>query len=170
MMIRNRSRLLMGSLVAIAAGCASYSGSNLVPGKSTAAEVEATMGKPADRIAAPGGDSVWFYPRGLAARQTYAVRLSADGVVREVSQVRTLANIGKLQIGQSTADDVRAVLGPPDTIWPMRRIERDVWQYNMYQDTLAIIVYVQIDPAGRVREVLQVRDPFYESRGSGSNT
>jgi hypothetical protein len=167
MMIRTRSCLLVASLVAIAAGCASYSGSNLVPGKSTAAEVEVTMGKPADRIGAPGGDSVWYYPRGLTARQTFAVRLGADGVVREVSQVRTLANLGKLQIGQSTPADVRAVLGPPDKIWPMRRIERDVWEYTMYEDTLAIIVYVQIDPAGRVREVFQVRDPFYDSRGSG---
>jgi len=167
MMSRNRSRLLVVSLVAIAAGCASYSGSNLVPGKSTAAEVEATMGNPADRIGAPGGDSVWYYPRGLTARQTFAVRLGADGVVREVSQVRTLENIAKLQIGRSTPDDVRAVLGPPDKIWPMRRIERDVWEYTMYEDTRAIIVYVQIDPAGRVREVFQVRDPFYDSRGSG---
>jgi hypothetical protein len=40
-------------------------------------------------------------------------------------------------------------------------------EYTMYEDTRAIIVYVQIDPAGRVREVFQVRDPFYDSRGSG---
>jgi outer membrane protein assembly factor BamE (lipoprotein component of BamABCDE complex) len=167
-MHHGRIRLLAAAMVVIAAGCASYGGSNLVPGKSTAAEVEASMGKPADRINLPGGDSVWYYPRGSAARQTFAVRLGPNGVVRDVSQIRTIQNLAKLEIGKSTRDDVKAILGSPDRITTMTRIQRTVWDYDMYEDTRAVIVYVQFDPAGRVREVLQVDDPAFQNLGAPS--
>jgi hypothetical protein len=39
-------RLAAAALVAAAAGCASYDGASLVPGKSTAAEVEAVIASP----------------------------------------------------------------------------------------------------------------------------
>lgn len=162
------TRTLLILAVAAIAGCAS-TGTQLVPGKSTAADVEREMGRPADRISVAGGDSVWYYPRGMA-RATYAVRVGANGVVRDVSQVLTVANLAKLEPGKSTAADVKAILGPPFRITPMPRIQRDVWEYYMFQDTRAKITYVQLDPAGRVREVLEVDDPFYESRGNGNAT
>jgi hypothetical protein len=166
--LRVRPRALVGmALVSAVAACATFSGANLVPGKSTATEVEATMGQPAARIKLPGGDTLWQYPRGSAARQTFAVRIGADGVVREVSQIRTIQNLAKLEIGKSTPDDVRGILGPPDRVTAMTRIQRTVWEYDMYQDTRAIIVYVQFDPSGRVREVLQVDDPAFQSLGAG---
>jgi hypothetical protein len=152
--------------VAIVAGCAS-TGARLVPGKSTAADVEREMGRPAERIGLKGGESVWFYPRGSAARQTFAVRLGADGVVREVSQVRTMQNLAKLESGKSTVDDVQQLLGPPDRITTNPRIQRTVWQYNMFEDTRAVIVYVQLDPAGKVREVFQTDDPAFVSPAAG---
>ena len=43
--------------------CASYSGRGLVPGQSSAKDVETVMGAPKERITIAGGDSVWFYPR-----------------------------------------------------------------------------------------------------------
>ena len=165
-----RPRAVLGTVLAAAlAACATtFSGANLVPGKSTATEVEATMGQPAARIKLPGGDTLWQYPRGSAARQTFAVRIGADGIVREVSQIRTIENVGKIQIGRSTADDVRTLLGPPDRITPMRNIQRDVWEYSMFQDTRAVIVYLQLDASGRVREVLQVDDPAFINLGGPS--
>lgn len=164
-----RPRAVVGTVLAAAvAACASFSGANLVPGKSTPAEVEATMGQPAARIKLPGGDTLWQYPRGSAARQTFTVRIGADGVVREVSQIRTIQNVGKIEIGKSTADDVRTILGPPDRITPMRNIQRDVWEYSMFQDTRAVIVYVQLDSSQRVREVLQVDDPAFMNLGAPS--
>ena len=170
MSVRVRPRALIGvALVAAIAGCASsFSGAKLVPGKSTIAEVEAAMGQPAARIKLPGGDTLWQYPRGSAARQTFAVRIGPDGVVREVSQVRTIQNLGKIKIGGSTADDVRTILGPPDRITPMRNIQRDVWEYSMYEDTRAVIVYIQLDSSGRVREILQVDDPAFMNLGGPS--
>jgi hypothetical protein len=105
--------------------CAS-TGSNLVLGKSTTADVERELGRPAERVDVAGGDSVWFYPRGLA-RSTQAVRVGPDGVVREVSQVLTPENFG-IELGKSTAADVKAILGPPFTISSLRRSQREVWE------------------------------------------
>ncbi|MBK5104884.1 MAG: outer membrane protein assembly factor BamE, partial [Burkholderiales bacterium] len=85
------------------AGCASYSGSSLVAGKSTAAEAEALMGKPAERIEKPDGGSVLYYPRGPAGRETYAVLIGADGKVQAVEQRLTDGNIAKLVLGTTTA-------------------------------------------------------------------
>jgi hypothetical protein len=100
-----RALVLSATIVVLSAGCAGYySGSTLVPGRSAAAEVEATMGTPTERVKLPGGDTLWFYPRGPYGRQTYAVRVGADGLVREVSQVLTMQNLAKLRIGQLTPD------------------------------------------------------------------
>jgi outer membrane protein assembly factor BamE (lipoprotein component of BamABCDE complex) len=154
--------------VAAVAGCAS-TGAELAPGKSTAADVEREMGRPAERISFAGGDSVWYYPRGMA-QKTYAVRVGANGVVSDVSQVLTQENLARLEPGKSTTADVKAILGPPFRITPMARIQRDVWEYYMLLDTRARITYVQFDQSGRVREVLQIDDPFYESRGNGNPT
>jgi outer membrane protein assembly factor BamE (lipoprotein component of BamABCDE complex) len=164
MQVRQLRRMLI-AVAASAAGCVSWSGANLVPGRSTTADVETSMGRPAERIARPGGESVWYYPRGPQGRQTYAVRVGADGVVREVSQVLTIENLAKLQPGHSTPEDVRAILGPPVATSRNPRLEREIWEYYMFEDQRPSIVYVQFDPAKRVREVLRVDDPAFRSLG-----
>jgi len=153
------------ALLAAVSACASYNGRNLVPGKSTAAEVEASMGKPAEVVTLTGGDALWQYPRGPAGRQTYAVRLGPDNVVREVSQVLTMQNLAQLAPGKSTPEDAKRVLGPPFSIVPMTRLGRDVWEYYMYDDTRPIIVYLQFDSDRRLREVLRVDATAFRSRG-----
>jgi SmpA / OmlA family len=150
------ARYLPIAAVVLTAACASYSGSGLVPGTSTAAQVEATMGAPRERIKLPGGDTLWAYPRGPHARQTYGVRVGADGVVREVSQLLTVPNLAKLRIGQSTSDEVRALLGPPVSVSALSRLEREVWEYDMYEDQRPINVHIQFDQGKRVREILSV--------------
>ena len=152
------------ALVAAVSACASYSGRNLVPGKSTAAEVEATMGKPAELVSLGGGEVLWQYPRGPAGRQTYVVRVGPDDVVREVSQVLTMQNLARLVPGESTPEDARRVLGPPFSIVPMTRLKRDVWEYYMYEDTRPIIVYLQFDSDRRLREVLRIDALSFRSR------
>ena len=44
-------------LAALLIGCAGYSGRDLVAGKSTTAEVQTSMGAPAEKLALPGGES-----------------------------------------------------------------------------------------------------------------
>jgi hypothetical protein len=129
-------RTLTGAALALAgavlmAGCASFSGSTLVSGQSRAADVEATMGTPADRITESNGDSIWFYVRGPAARQTFAARIGADGVLKGIEPRLTEANLGKLQVDRSSAQEIRALLGPPNLILDFERTQRKHWEYKM---------------------------------------
>ena len=139
-------------------GCASYSGSSLVAGKSTAAEVEALMGKPAERIEKPGGGSVFYYPRGPAAGETYAVSIGADGKVVSVEQRLTDANIAKLVLGTTTAKEVRALFGPPSRTAHLPRLPRDVWEYPMDTISMPYLLLVQFSTDGIVREAYKVKD------------
>ncbi len=140
------------------AGCASYSGNSLVAGKSTAAEVEALMGKPAERVDKPGGGSVFYYPRGPAGRETYAVSIGADRRVQSVEQRLTDANIAKLVRGASTSTEVRELFGPPSLTERLPRLERDVWEYRMDPISMPNLLLVQFSYDGIVREVFKMRD------------
>ena len=125
---------LLAALIALSAltgGCASYSGSTLVAGKSTAAEVESTMGTPKEKLAGDGGESVWFYPRGPAGRQTFAVRIGADGIMRAIEQRLTTNNVARLTVGKTSAQEARALLGPPNFNRYMPRTQRHNWEYWM---------------------------------------
>ncbi|MEW6687673.1 MAG: hypothetical protein AB1452_01150 [Pseudomonadota bacterium] len=141
------------------AGCASYDGRGLVPGKSTSGDVQALMGSPAERLASADGGSVWYYPRNPAGLHTYAVRIGPDGVMRGIEQRLTVENMGKLVAGTTTAKQVRELLGPPWRVTRLERQRRDVWEYSMYdavQDEH--FLYVQFSGDGLVREVLLLRD------------
>ena len=145
-------------------GCASYSGRDLVAGKSTASDVEQLMGQPAEKIGEPSGDSVWFYPRGPFGRHTYAVRVAPDGVVRSVEQRLTVENLSKLVAGETTAKDVRALFGPPSYVARLERQQRDVWVYPMKnQIDMDYSLNVQFSYDGVVREALFLRDPKYDA-------
>ncbi len=115
---------------ALFSSCASYSGAHLVAGKSTAAEVESSMGTPAEKLA-EAGESVWFYTRGPAGRQTFAIRIGGDGIVRSIEQRLTMANVAKLVVDKTAAKEARALLGPPYLIsyWP--RLKHHFWEYKI---------------------------------------
>ncbi|MDW8468356.1 MAG: outer membrane protein assembly factor BamE [Burkholderiales bacterium] len=153
-----------------AAGCASYDGRGLVPGHSSAAEVEARMGPPAERLALAGGETVWFYPRNPYGLQTFAVRLSPEGVVREIDQRLTIENVRRLTAGRSTAKDVREILGPPWRVSRLPRQQREVWHYRM-DNGLQVEhdLFVQFSDDGVVRKVLLLRDPKYDQGAPGWN-
>ncbi|HXZ52302.1 MAG TPA: hypothetical protein VEH51_09900 [Burkholderiales bacterium] len=161
-------RLLVALPVALLAGCASYDGRGLVPDRSTASDVTALMGPPADRIAAPNGDSTWYYPRGPAGLQTYAIRIAPDGVMKSKEQVLTVANMRKIVPGVTTGRQVREILGPP---WQLTRIDsigRDDLEYRMYDEMrVEYNLYVRLSYDGIVREVLFLRD--YSVEPSGRN-
>lgn len=143
------------------AGCASFNdGGSLLPGRSSAAEVEAVMGKPAEVQELAGGQQLWFYPRGRYLRQTHAARLGPDRVLMGVEPRLTKAYIGDIAPGM-TAKEVRSRLGPPETITHMRLSQRDVWEYFvsqvfMYDEER---LWIQFSGDGVVREVLLRQDP-----------
>lgn len=145
--------------VLLLAGCASYSGRGLVPGQSTARDVEALMGAPADRRTDANGDTVLYYPRGPLGLHTYAARIAPGGVLKSIEQLLTVENLKKLGPGVTTADQVREHLGPPGRISRLDRQQRDVWEYYMYgSEPEPHFLYVQLSYDGIVREVLLLKD------------
>lgn len=142
----------------VLAGCAANPAKDLVPGRSTRAEVEQQMGAPAHRLDA-GGESVWFYPR-PGQRQTYAVRIDRQGVVRAVEERLTREYIAKVAVGRSEHDDVLAALGPPRSKTQDRRNAREIWEYEIWGSSgSAARLWVQFSDDGKVREVVEIALP-----------
>lgn len=148
---------------ALLSGCVSYSGSSLVAGQSSAADAEALMGKPAERIEKPGGGSVLYYPHGPIGRETFAVTIGADGKVQAVEQRLTDANIAKVVNGTWTTREVRELFGPPSRTTRYARLERDVWEYPMDPRWMPYLLTVQFSADGVVREVYKIKD--YQTEG-----
>ena len=152
--------LLMLVAAASIAGCASYDGRGLVPGASTAAQVEAVMGKPAERVSRPDGGAVLYYPRNPIGRHTYAVTLGSDGVMRGIDQRLTLDNINRLVSGKTTSKEVREMFGPPYpysvTYFPL--MERDVWEYKWLDYDDKRVLWVHFSRDGILREVINSHD------------
>src|SRR6185295_16897999 len=105
-------------LAALLAGCASYDGRGLVPGQSTAAQVEALMGRPADKLVNAQGETVLFFTRAPMGRDTYAARLRPDGTLIAVEQRLTSENFDKVTTGKMQKREVLELLGPP---WKVSR-------------------------------------------------
>ncbi len=139
--------------VALLAGCAGNPAKDLVPGRSTRVEVEQQMGAPKEKLDAAGGEAVWFYPRpGL--RQTYAIRIGKDGVVRAVEERLTPEYINRIVVGRSNREAVRALLGPPRDMTRDRRQALEIWEYDIYGGGgNAAVLWVQFSDDGTVREV-----------------
>jgi hypothetical protein len=150
-------------------GCAAYSGSGLIAGQSTAAEVQALMGVPAERVEKPGGGSVLYYPRGPAGRETFAVSVGADGKVQAVEQRLTDANIAKVVLGTTTNREVRELFGPPARTTRYSRLERDVWEYPMDTAATPFLLLVQFSNDGLVRETFKIKDYAAEPPSGAGN-
>ena len=148
--------------------CAAYDGRGLVPGSSTAADVERVMGAPADKLTAPTGDTIWFYPRGPFGRHTFAVSVAPDGVMRGIEQTLEVRNLEKIVSGSSTTRDIRMIFGPPSRVIRNHRGDRNVWEYRMFnQIQIPYNLFVQFSDDGIVREVLFLRDPSQDMPSPG---
>jgi hypothetical protein len=158
-------RLGVAVLLALLAGCAGYDGRTLVPGQSTAAEVERLMGPAADKRAAPNGETVLWFPRLPAGRVSYAARIGADGKLIAVEQRLTPENLARLQPGVSRENDVRDLLGPPSRVDPYPRQQRHVWTYEAHGIDAQLMV-VQFSKDGVLREAYMFNDPAFASQQS----
>lgn len=144
--------------IAVLAGCASYDGRGLVPGKSTAAEVEALMGAPADRLANADGSRTLFFPRGPGGRHTFAVTVGADGMMRGIEQRLTLENVAKLVRRQTTAKQVRELLGPPNRTARAALRPVDVWEYRTLHYQEKRVLWIEFTDDGIVEGVIEMHD------------
>jgi len=148
-------------LLLLAAGCASYDGRGLVPGQSSAAEVEAAMGPAADKRPAAGGETVYYYPRHPFGYTTYAARIAPDGKLIALEQRLTPENMDKLKPGVTRAEEVLDLLGPPYRPMKQATSGDEIWTYPFLIPgfTLGHWFVVHISPDGLVREKNTINDP-----------
>jgi hypothetical protein len=153
-------------LVATLGGCASY-GRNLVPGQSTAAEVEAAMGRAAEKRPGPGGETVYYYPQLPWGYASYAARIGADGRLVAVEQRLTLENTDRVKVGVTRGEEVLDLLGPPYEPMKQARTGNVIWTYPMraagHPTPKWFLVTVSAD--GMVREAYMIDDPNYNRHG-----
>jgi hypothetical protein len=150
--------LLSLTLIALLAGCTSYSGRGLKPGIATETEVRSEMGAPAATWKTPVG-YVWSYPRGPLGVETFLVRFDESGKLVLIEQVLDDAHFDRIKAGM-TQDDVLHLIGPTvqikvtysrtnDTSWDYRY--RDTWR----QSALFSVIF---DQAGLVKGTFKQRE------------
>jgi len=145
-------------LTVLLAGCAAMGGPDLVPGKSTAKEVSAALGKPAMELKRPNGETVQYFTTYPFGRITHAVTLGADGVVRSVDQRLTQDNVRSIKPGMRK-QEVLERLGPPRQETPDTRKQTVVLEYPwLTGNGRKRISWVHVSADGTVREVIERED------------
>jgi hypothetical protein len=154
-------RALLLLLVMVSAGCASYDGRGLVPGQSSAADVEALMGPPADKRPAAGGETVYYYPRLPYGSATYAARIAPDGKLIALEQRLTPENMDKLKPGVTRAEEVLDLLGPPYRPMKQSTSGDEIWTYPFRVPGFPIPRWLlaHISADGILREKNMIDDP-----------
>jgi hypothetical protein len=159
--------LIVLCLAAALAACASFDGRGLMPGQSTAADVESVMGAPAEIRKMTNGETWYYYPRQPYGRMTFVARLAPDGRLLAVEQRLTDENIAKIIPNTTRAEQVRDLFGPPWSTMHVARMDRDIWTWHMkrYGDPgIPVSLNVQMSPDGVVREV-HIIDESSRDRG-----
>ena len=147
--------IIASALVLLLAACA---GNPLVPGQSTADDVRASMGAPAETRPGPNGETVYYYPQLPWGHATYVARVGADGKLIAVEQRLTEDNVKRVVRDKTTMKEVRDLLGPP---WePLTRPHRAIWTYPMRipSDPIPKWFVVQMSADGIVREAYIMDD------------
>ena len=147
----------------------SYSGTTLKPGVSTLADVEATMGKPAEVWKNDAGQVVQLsYPRGPAGYVSFMVHMKADGTVSEVDQVLDEPHFAQVVPGMSQ-DQVQRILGPARSTNVFSAKNRLYWNYGYCSEFGRRMEYaVEFDnTTKRVTGRVEIPDPLVNGSESG---
>ncbi len=158
----------MGTLMALllVAGCALVPGHDLEPGKSTATEVMASMGKPAMTLEQPGGGRQLYFTYWPWGRLTYVATIGPDAVMRSLDQRLTYRNIHSIRAGM-TREEVRHLLGPPYEVSRLPRQQREVWEYPwLHAAREGRVLFVQFSDDGVVRETIEMHDNERDPEGN----
>ena len=153
-------RIIAFGVILLGAGCAGYDGRSLLPGQSSAAEVERVMGPVAEKRAAAGGETILWFPRLPYGRVSYAARISKDDRLIAVEQRLTRENFDRLRPGASRAGEVRDLLGPPQRVDPYPRMQREAWTYQA-QGMEPQLIVIQFSTDDVLREAYMFNDPEF---------
>jgi len=143
----------------LVAGCASYSGSGLKTGTSTAAEVRRIMGEPAKICPLADGGQNLIFPRGPAGLDTYNARIDGKGILRSVENVLDEDSFERVVRGKTTKNELLCIFGPPlqETYFSARN--ELVWDYrfmNVFGNPSRF--HVLLDDSGVVTGTLQIEE------------
>jgi len=150
-------------LLLLLAGCASFEGRGLVPGQSSAADVEAVMGRAADKRVGAGGETVYYYPRLPWGYETYAARIAPDGKLIALEQRLTEDNLKKVKPGATRGNEVLDLLGPPFEPMKQARTGKEIWTYPLRIPGFPTPKWflVHVGPDGVVSDTYLIDDPQY---------
>ena len=159
--------ILAVCVAAALSACATFDGRSLVPGQSSAAEVERVMGAPAEKRQV-AGETLFYYPRQPFGRKTFVARTGADGRLIALEQRLTDENIAKIVPNTTRAEQVRDLLGPPYAAGHYARLDRNIWTWHMRRfgdPGIPVQLNVQMSPDGLVREVYIIDESDSDHRG-----
>ena len=157
-------------LALLLAGCASFNGGGLVPGKSTAADAETLLGMPGQSLKLVNGDSALYFSRLPYGRAMYVVTVGPDGVMKSIDQRMEWANFAKVVANTWTKKDVSELLGPPGKQGRFDRQQRDWWEYRYRLSPDYRVVWIQFSNDGVVREMYDMLDPDEERKKDGNRS
>jgi hypothetical protein len=160
--MRKTWRFFLVAALAMALGACASGGANLTPGQSTAADVEKSMGRPAEKITTAAGESVWFYPTAPNGTSTRAARMRADGTLIAVEERLSRENWSKIVAGRTTAKEVRELIGPPGGVTRSRMTNGEEWTYKVMHENRTYYLTLTLSPENiAVSKVELILDPIY---------
>ncbi len=145
MLKRLLAGLVSGLMAAFLPACDGINLQKLKPGISTVQDVREIMGPPNMEWNDADGTLTWEYPRTPEGIVNYMIVFGPDKVLREVRQVLTEENFGRIQAGMSK-EDVRRLLGQPahefyfslkkEHVWDWKtKVESGMdWYFNVHFD------------------------------------
>ena len=142
--------LFSGLIAALLPACDGFNLKALKPGVSSALEVRDRMGPPSMEWKDADGTLTWEYSRTPEGMVNYMIVIGADNVLREVRQVLTEENFGKVKAGMSK-EEVRRLLGKPahELYFPLKK--EHVWDWKTKSETsMDWFFNVHFDEDGRV--------------------
>ena len=157
-------------LALLLAGCASFNGGGLVPGKSTAADAETLLGMPGQSLKLVNGDGALYFSRLPYGRAMYVVTVGPDGVMKSIDQRMEWANFAKVVANTWTKKEVNELLGPPGKQGRFDRQQRDWWEYRYRLSPDYRVVWIQFSNDGVVREMYDMLDPDEERKKDGNRS
>lgn len=123
-------------------------------------QVRAQRGAPSVTSVNPDGSTRWVYASAPFGQVAYAVT-AKDAKVISVVQVLTSEEFAQVRIGQDDREHILARFGPPANTFRLTLTPREVWSYRMKQnDVFPVLMHVQFDPQGIVRELVVGPDPL----------
>ncbi len=133
MMNKILAGLFSGLMAVFLPPCDGINMAKLKPGISTVQDVREIMGPPTMEWQDADGTLTWEYPRTPQGIVNYMIEFGPDKVLREIRQVLTEENFGKVHAGMSR-EDVRRLLGQPahELYFPLKK--EHVWDWKTKVD------------------------------------